>query len=474
MMTLNALDQTNDQMQTSIQRLSTGLRINTGADDPAGLIISENLKAQVQGISQAINNAQDGVNMSKTADAAMSEISQLLINLRGLAVQAANSAVVDSTQLQADQTQVQSTIQSINRIASQTQFGEKNLLDGTAGVLANVTDSADVSSLYVGSNFGGGSVQNGAITVQRTAAATEAQVNLGGTFTSANSVLTTPGSVVVNGYTFTISGSDTLQTLVNQMNQMSSTTGVTAQIVGSAGSYSVQLNQNTFGSQYAISFFDPNKVLGSSTAYSSTGSDAVAKVTMATSVGPQTVTFTGGIGSGTSGLVLQDNQGNKIVLTGTGNAGLTTNTAVGQVTSGQIQFQIGAFAGQTVDYSMPTMFAADLGTSAVNGQSIGTLDLTTNGGAQTAMKVIDDAISQVAQVRGQLGAFQSDFLQSSVRSLNVAQDNLTASQSQIADTNMASEITNFTKLQILQNAGMSVLGQANQQPQQVLQLLKNM
>ncbi|MCS7311128.1 MAG: flagellin, partial [Armatimonadetes bacterium] len=139
---LRNLTNVSDNFARSIERLSSGLRINRGADDPAGLIISENLRAQMVGLAQATANAQDAANLVKTAEGALEEIHNLLRTMRQLAVHAANTGVNDLTAAQADQTQIRSALESLNRIAEQTQFGTKKLLDGTAGISAQVTDTA--------------------------------------------------------------------------------------------------------------------------------------------------------------------------------------------------------------------------------------------------------------------------------------------------------------------------------------------
>ena len=154
-------------------------------------------------------------------------------------------------------------------------------------------------------------------------------------------------------------------------------------------------------------------------------------------------------------------------------AAISAATQVGVLTAGTMQFQIGANAGQAIQFSMPTVFANRLGTGAIAGKSIATLDVTSTQGATDAINIIDDAITQLAQSRGDLGSFQADFLQSTVRSLNVAVENLSSSESSIRDADMAAEVTQFTKEQVLQQSGVAVLGQANQIPQQILSLLKN-
>jgi flagellin len=199
----------------------------------------------------------------------------------------------------------------------------------------------------------------------------------------------------------------------------------------------------------------------------------VFNVTITTTAGVTTVPFTGGRGPKESGLRLTDNFGNAILVSENGNAALTgTATVVGQITAGSVQFQIGANTGQSVQFSLPTVFANRLGTNAVAGKTLADLDVTTQQGSQDAMRIIDDAIQQLAQLRGELGSFQANFLDSTVRSLTIAQENLTSTESLIRDADMAKEITEFTRLQILNQSGMSVLAQANQIPQGILQLLQ--
>lgn len=469
---LRNLSQTETEMSGSISRLSTGLRITTASDDPAGLVISEGMRSQLKGIDQAIRNSQDAINMAKTVEGALEEVQRLLRDMRGLAVHSANTAVVDAAVLQANQAQIRSTIQSINRIADSTAWGQKKLLDGTAGASANVTSAANVASIYMGGTFNGHPVASGPITMTKVTQATQAQLTLGQTFASANTIVSTAGSFVINGYSFSSTGTETVQSLVAKINNMSQTTGVTASIVPSGANVAVQLTANDYGSQFGINLSDPSGILHNAATASVSGIDGVFNVTVNTSAGSQTVAFTGGRGPKESGLRLTDNYGNVIFLTQAGNAGLAAPTQVGVVTAGSVQFQIGANANQSVSYSMPKTYASNLGTSAVPGKDLSQLDITTQAGAQEAMRIIDQAITQLAQWRGDLGSFQTNFLDSTVRSLGIAQENLTASESQIRDADMALEMTEYTRLQILQQSGMAMLAQANQAPQAVLQLLK--
>ena len=183
---LRNLQNVNNAVSSSIQKLSSGLRINTAADDPSGLIISEGLRAQVDGLNQAISNSQEAGNVIKTAEGALSTVSDLLRNVRTLAVHAANTGVNDAVAVQADQTQIQSAIQSIERIAEQTQFGNKKLLDGTSGTTASVIDTKSVAGASIGSTFGGVSTQSGPVTITVNNAATRASSVGTATYASIN------------------------------------------------------------------------------------------------------------------------------------------------------------------------------------------------------------------------------------------------------------------------------------------------
>jgi flagellin len=469
---LENLDANQTNLQGSIQRLSSGLRVSNAADDPAGLIISQNMGSRIQGVGAAIQNSQNAINLAKTADGALQEVSNLLQTMRTLAVQSANSAVLDRASLQANQTQINAILQSIDRIAKQTEFGSKKLLDGTAGTTASITDTTDVNNIFLGTIFGTSQLLSGPVTVNVSNPATAGSLVLGNTFSFATSAVGTAGSFVINGFTFSTDGTDSLQGLVGKINTQSQTTGVTAQIAGSSPNLSVQLTQSNYGSQFGINLIDPNKVLDSVTTNSALGTDAVATVSANTSTGVQSVLFTGGRAVGDTGLKLTDTNGNAVTISAAGNANLSSATAVGVVTSGSVLFQIGPEANQAQPFSLPDVNSNKLGTNPFPGLNLASVDVTSQSGATQAIQIIDDAISQIGTMRGQIGAFQSNILESNVRSLQVAQQNLSASQSQIQDVDVAQEITNFTRFQILNQSGISVLAQANQQPQSVLQLLK--
>ncbi len=477
---LRQLDLTNSGMAGSIGRLSTGLRIVNAGDDPSGLVMSEEMRSHIKGLNSANSNTQNAINLTKTAEGSMEEVQTLLSDLRALAVQSANAAVMDPIQLAANQNQVESALSSVDRIAASTQWGSRKLLDGTAGVRTTITDTGDVANANIGSTFNGLTIAAGPLTIQRTTAATQTSLTTNKTFATAATVVPA-GSFVINGTTFTTNGTtNTLSDMATAINAQSNTTGVTASIVTVGANVSLKLTAADYGADYKVDYYDTSGVFSTTPHPAPTvaGVDAVATVT-ATAIDrlgatvTTTATFTGGKGDKTSGLELSDIDGNKIVLSALGNSSATLATAstVGVVSSGDVQFQVGAFAGQTVKFSMPDVRTRSLGTNASPGKTLADIDLTTASGASSAIAIIDDAITQLAKARGDLGSFQKNILESSSRTLQVHSENVTAAESTIRDADMAAEMTQYTKFQILQQSGTAVLAQANQMPQQILKLL---
>lgn len=470
MTAMRQLSLNEDRITGSVTRLSTGLRINTAGDDPAGMIISEGLRSQIRGIKQAIRNSQDAVNMNKTAEGALDEVSQLLLSMRSLAVSSANTAVVDAAQLQANQSQIRNIVASLNRIAEQTSWGDKKLLNGASGTIANITDVNDVNSMYIGSAFSGETVRTGPISMTRITPATNTTTGaLATTFANSNAPVN-QGVIAVNGVSFASEPGETVTSFISKINAKSALTGVLASFNGS----SVVLTSIQFGSRFPIQYTETSNILnGGSGATGSLGSDAVYDVTVPVEPSPNTATerFTGGLGPGVSGLDLQSPSGNRLNLTPAGNL-VSAPTTIGSVTVGAVRFQIGAGANQFASFSLPSVFAKDLGTNVISGKSIDTVDVTSESGATEAIQIVDAAIKQLGLIRGDIGSFQANFLDSNMRSLGIAQENLTSSESSIRDADMAEEMTEYTKLNILRQSGMSVLAQAAQAPQNILQLLR--
>ncbi len=467
---LRNLGLNSDAMGRTIERLASGLRVNRAADDPAGLIISENLRSQITGLQQAINNAQDATNMIKTAEAALDEVHNALRTMRQLVLHAANTGVNDYNALMADQTQIRALVDSINRIADQTSFGTKKLLDGTSGITATVTNPSALTGVFIGGIFNGFATDSGNVLITVTQVATRAIHTGDVNYANINAPVAANGSVVINGYTITTSTTDTVQTLINKINSVSNITNVTAQFIGS----NIVLRQAEYGAQHNIVFHDTAGIISTAgTQVNVSGQDAVAIVRVPTVNGNATALFTGGRATKDSGLRLMDTYGNVLTLTEAGNV-TTTGAAitVALVSAGQLQFQVGANAGQFVRFSLIDVHASKLGTTVIAGQNLSTIDVTQQNQTDNALRIIDAAISEISKLRGDMGSFQRYVLESNIRSLNVARENVMASESTIRDADFAAEITLFTKQQILMQSGMSVLAQANNIPQNVLSLLR--
>ncbi|HRF58589.1 MAG TPA: flagellin [Fimbriimonadaceae bacterium] len=463
---LRSLSLTGTDFSSSMSKLSTGFRINSAADDPAGLIVSETFRAQISGIQQAMQNGQDAVNYAKTAEGALNEVNKLLRDARALAVSSANSATMTDAQKQANQAQLNSIASSVSRIAQQTQFGSKKLLDGSAGTYAVSTSGANVSSMSFSGVFNGNAVTtNSTVTVTNLTAATRASVTATRSFAAADTTMTNAGSFTINGVSFNVTTNDTISDVVARINNSSSQTGVTANWSAGAG---VTLTSTGFGSDQKVDLIDSNAVLRTAAGtQSASGTDASADVVIDTDGAGTlaTVSFASG-----RGLVLRDKYGNAITLTEAGNAG--AGGGWGRVNVGASIFQIGANAGQTTSLSLGNFAASNLGRGAVSGLDLSNLDVTTQAGSDNAIRVIDKAIEDITAARGNIGNFQRNVLESNSRALGIAKENLSASESSIRDVDVANEMTNFTKLQILQQSGLAMLAQANSAPQAVLSLLR--
>lgn len=468
MMAMNALrnlGSTNSQFSGSVTRLSTGLRINSGADDPAGLQISEGFRAQIGGLTQAMRNSQDATNFAKTAEGALDEVSRLLRDARALVLANGNEATLSADQKQANQNQLTSILNSVDRIASQTQFGQRRLLDGSAGVTTSIINRTAVEQASIGGTFGTTASNvpvnaTGSVTVNVTTAAVKASVT-GMAVATPGAAIGVDGVLSINNVQFNVTAGMTHQNLIDQINARSSETGVRAAVTGGnlvftatnfgTDSNSIQITNSTANLAFAAA---STRTLGSGTA----GVNAVAAIAYN---GNTAVNLTA---SSVDGRTFRDNFGNVIKLNEDSADTVANLNAVVQVSVGSAQFQIGANVGQTVNLSINNVGTSSLGISG--------LDITTAANAANAMNLLDTAITRVSTIRGDLGSFMRNILDSNQRSLAVAKENITATESSIRDTDVAEEMTQFTKLQILQQSGLAVLAQANQAPQAVLSLLR--
>jgi flagellin len=448
---LRNLDKTQSNLSTSLERLISGLRVNTGKDDPAGLVISEKFRAQISGLGQAIENAENAVSLVNMVEGALNEVNTLLVSIRELAVHAANEGANDDESLAADQAEIDNALATIDRISSSTQFGKKNLLDGTRGVQGTPTD-ADVTFVSGTEDTIAGTYAIN-ITTQAEQATVSAITQTGN--------LAVDETVTIMGVNIGLTTGMSAAQVVTKINEYNSATGVTASL--DAANSNLVLTMDNYGSAYTV------------TAVSTVAAGATSSGIGTTVLTDDGVDIAGEIGAGLAATGV----GNVL----TGNAGLVTEglairtTATGTqgsitVTQGSMTFQVGANAGQTVSISMNSTAAASIGTGVSGNMfnNLSEIDVTSTNGAQDAMAIIDKAIDQITNKRGEFGAFQKNTLEIYINTLKIAEENLTSAESIVRDTDFAREMADFTKNQILAQSGAAMLTQANQLPQLALQM----
>lgn len=479
------LNSSQGSLSTSLQRLSTGLRINSAKDDAAGLGISERMTSQIRGLNQATRNANDGISLAQTGEGALQEITNNLQRIRELAVQSANStnSASDRTALDAE---VQQRLAEIDRVASQTSFNGLKLLDGTFGnatfqVGANVGETISVglsSSMrytqigktadYVGGSayssnlaigqqgtgVSGNALNNNVSIAVGSAQAVAIGVSSAGTgagqsASSAYAKATAINAAGISGLTasadttvalnFTATTTNGYALKINDIAVQSSTTAAL-----SGAQLATNINANSSATGVSASFAS-----GVLTLNAVDGRDIKIE---------QTATATEGIQAATA-----NNNSSNSGLTGA--AGTATFTAKGSIRLTSAENITLAGAGVT-DLGGYTATSYALGNSALNSASVSTI-----ANANTTISRVDAALTSVNGLRSTFGSIQNRF-DSTIANLQTTAENLTASRSRIQDADFASETANLTRSQILQQAGVAMLSQANALPQQVLTLLR--
>ena len=458
----NSLSRANKALNQSVERLSSGLRVNRGADGPAALVISEKQRAQIAGLKQAIDNSNKAVSLVQTAEGALNEINSLLIKVRSLALDSANAGVNDADAQAANQAEITNAIDTINRIANNTQFGKKKLLDGSSGVQGVSTDS-DVKVLKAT-----GETTSGNYAVSVTSAGSQAVID---TISLQTSALAADEILTVNGVAISLKAGLTQSQVAGRINEFTAQTGVVSVI---DPSNHTTLRTTQFGSDATISVISNVTQAANSSGFgttlqTSTGSDIEGTIggTAFTGVG-NILTATSGVAKGLSLQFSKDSTAYYGDATVSGAQGSVT------VTDNSLIFQIGANQNQTAKIAVDKVNPLGLGLGVVGNQfsNLSEIDVTSATKSQDALGVIDAAIDDVTNLRGTLGAFQQNTLSSTINNLQTTLENSVNAESTIRDTDFAEEIANFTKNQVLVQAGTSVLKNANQQPQLVLSLLQ--
>jgi flagellin len=435
------LNSSQSSLATSLQRLSSGLRINSAKDDAAGLAISERFTTQIRGLNQAIRNANDGVSFAQTAEGALSTASDALQRIRELAVQSINDTN-SSSDRQALNNEVNQLIAEVNRIANSTQFNGQNILDGSLSTL----------TFQVGAN------QNQTIQVDGVdsrSAQLGARISTSGSIDqTALAAAIAADDLVIAGNSVDLSGATTIDDVVQAINQVSADSGIQALKATSV---------STAAAGLAVTAGD---VSINGVSVTLVGGNGAADAATINSVSNQTgVTATA--------------NGNNIVLSNTSGADIVVQDGTtGSLGGADETFYAGVvLAGEVANgaFTATGTFAVEAGSTALGaGQADTTLagvDILTGSNANDALLTLDFALQQVSGLRAELGAVQTRF-ESTIANLSVTTENQSAARSRIRDADFAAETAELTRNQILQQAGISILSQANAQPQNVLALLQ--
>ena len=460
------LNSTTDLLSQVYERLSSGLRINSAKDDAAGLSISTRFTAQIRGLNAAVRNSNDANSLAQTAQGALTETSNILLRIRELAVQGSNGTN-SASDLESIQAEVSQLIEEIDRIAETTTFNGNEILDGTflgkkIQVGANVDETINVSIQGMGSSQ---LAQQAQVTSGEVSANSfSGNLTISYEDSSGETVTATVRSTVAADDTLSTSGNETSAIAkAEAINDLAGITGVTASINattldgGAIGGGTLDAsNYLTINGQQITSFaVNPNDASGA----------------LIDAINAESET-TGVIASldENSQLVLTAEDGRNIEVevssaTVTAITGLSAGVERGSITlQSAEQFDLGGGS----DLAAANLTAGVYGVNSEN--AVSSIDVTTVGGATLAMNIVDLAIEDVLREQGKLGAIQNR-LESTINNLTTTSENLSAARSRILDADYAAESARLVKLQILQQAGVSVLGQANQSPEVALMLL---
>jgi len=472
-MSLNSqrhLNQSQGLLKTSLERLSSGLRINSARDDAAGLAISERFTAQIRGLQSAARNANDGISLAQVAEGALTEVSDILQRVRDLAVQSAN-ATNSASDRAALQLEVGQLTAELNRIAKTTEFNGQKLLDGTFGT-AEFQVGSNANETIVASTANFKTSQYGDYRVEGYDSFVDGDTNR----------LDASANVLLSGnnglQTISYSSGDSAADVAAAVNLSTQSTGVRA-----SAKTEVDVSFASSG-QYTFKLFSENASAETVTfnISSSTGTSALATAVDQFNDAQAKTGVVATLKEDGSGITLTNYDGHDINLqdTSTTNAGAVTvstsnstvvlaadATAESAYVTGQITFD--SEKAFTITGSATEVLSAASESAAL--EKVADLDVSTVPAANLTLFVVDSALAQVSNQRAKFGALQSRF-EATVANLETSVENLSSARSRILDADFAVETANLTKAQILQQAGVAMLAQANAIPQNVLSLLQ--
>jgi flagellin len=458
-------DKTQNDLSTAIQRLSSGLRINSAKDDAAGLAISDRMTAQINGLNQAARNANDGISLAQVADGALSSVTDNLQRMRELAVQSAN-ATNSASDRAALQQEVGQLATEIDRVATQTQFNGINLLDGSFTaqqfqVGANAGQTITVSSIASARASALGVYQGFNLTSQPIGTANNAALPLSVTIGGGASIALGSVAVDAKAQAAAITAAN-IPGMVATANATTVPAGTSTAAATGAGTATCTIN----GIAISIAGATGPGALASNRA------NAVATINAQSAATGVTAADTG------SGVSLTAADGRDVTLvyaanTFAGSAEADFGLAASATTGGSLNISYAAPSGTSgsVVFTQPPTGLTSTTAIASTGTAVSAMDISTVGGANAALTAIDAALQTVNSSRAMLGAVQNRF-SATIENLQTGSENTTASRSRIQDADFAAETANLSRAQVLQQAGTAMVAQANQLPQQVLQLLK--
>ena len=483
------LSENNKGLNTTLERLSTGLRINRGKDDPAGLIASENLRAEKSSLTAAIANAERADQFSNIAEGGLSEISSLLTELRGLVTASASTSSTSAEEKSANQLQIDSILQTVDRLSEATNFQGIKLLNGNQDFTAGNINSG-VSDYRVNAaklNFGASQSVTATVATSAQRGTVQLDLNRATITTSGNQLFTIELGGASGSREFSFGNGTTIAQAVSAINAFKDVIGVSATANGTSG---INLKSTDFGSDQFVSVRVVNLagVAGATLTRASTTNEnsytgpsvAVAASALVRDDGQDIAGSVNGLvatGRGRTLKVATDFLDSEITLTGTRAQTAGTFSAF-NITGGGASFQLDSKInlGTKTTLGIQNVAARKLGNSTLGFLS----DLATgkdknvvNGDLGAAAKIVDEAIKQVSGLRGRLGAFQKNVVGSTIRNLGISLENSAAAESVIRDADFATETANLTRGQILTQAGGQSLGLANSAPQAALALLRS-
>ncbi|SFS01266.1 flagellin N-terminal helical domain-containing protein [Anaeromicropila populeti] len=452
----------NNKLTKSLERLSSGYKINRAADDAAGMAISRKMKTQIAGLEQSSRNASDGISVIQTAEGALNEVHSMLQRMRELSVQAANGTLTEEDR-EAVQSEINQLSSEIDRISTDTEFNTKTLLDGSLD-RKSYSDNANIQVAGISDSVASGEYSITVTAVPEKAVLTgvagTAFSGTGGTVAAGEA-----GKININGEEVIISAGETREQVIEKIRNLCDQVNVDVSDTSggslSANTAVLRFETQAYGSDEELSIICDNTVLANAL--------GITGINNTSDFGAD-----GGIGLGTSfsstATISYDNK-YAVVTDYTGfemkfdlSKAVTGNTAnITVLDAGPMVLQIGANENQIVKISIPEVSTETLG--------IENLNVCSEEGAQDAITLVDNAVNKVSEVRSKLGAYQNR-LESAISNLDVSAQNLTEALSRIEDVDMAEEMAIYTQQNVLVQAGTSMLAQANERPQTILSLLQ--